>query len=69
MISKLQCNAVLWYTYKGEYSGHGPHRKYGDKVNYRNIPEKYLESKEDGVEERIYQSQLPLLNQRFRSGL
>ncbi len=57
MISKLQCNAALWYPYKGGYSGHGPHRKYGDNVDYRNIPEKYLESKtiEDGVEERIYQ--------------
>ena len=32
-------------------------RKYGDKADYRNIPEKYLKSGtiKDGVEERIYQ--------------
>lgn len=57
MISKLQCNAALWYPYAGDYSGFGPHRKYGDKVDYSNIPEKYLKSSEieNGVEERIYQ--------------
>jgi putative transposase len=60
MISKLQCNSALWFPYEGEYSGHGPHRKYGDKVDYKNLPEKYLKSKtvENGVEERIYQIQL-----------
>jgi len=57
MISKLQCNAALWYPYQGEYSGRGPHRKYGDKLDYCKIPEKYLISStiKDGVEERIYQ--------------
>ncbi|MBF0468372.1 MAG: transposase [Desulfamplus sp.] len=57
MISKLQCNSALWYPYKGEYSGHGRHRKYGDKVDYRNLPEEYLKSStiENGEEERIYQ--------------
>ena len=57
MISKLQCNAALWYPYEGEYSGRGPRRKYGDKVDCRNIPGKYLKSStiKDGVEERIYQ--------------
>ena len=60
LISKLQCNAALWYPYQGEYSGSGPHRKYGDKVDYRNIPEGYLKSSiiNDGVEERIYQIQV-----------
>jgi len=57
MISKLQCNSALWFPYEGEYSGRGPHRKYGDKIDYKNLPEKYLKSKivEAGVEERIYQ--------------
>ena len=60
MISKLQCNSALWFPYDGEYSGHGRRRKYGDKIDYKNLPEKYLKSKtvEDGVEERIYQIQL-----------
>jgi putative transposase len=57
MISKLQCNSALWYPYDGEYSGRGRYRKYGDKVDYRNLSEKYLKSStiENGVEERIYQ--------------
>jgi putative transposase len=60
MISKLQCNSALWFPYDGEYGGRGPHRKYGEKVDYKNLPEKYLKSKtvENGVEERIYQIQV-----------
>jgi putative transposase len=39
LISKLQCNSALYYLYEGEYKGRGPRRKYGDKVNYQQIPE------------------------------
>ena len=57
LISKLQCNSALYYLYEGEYKGRGPRRKYGDKVNYQQIPEKYLQqiSRKDGIEEKIYQ--------------
>jgi putative transposase len=34
LISKLQFNAALHFTFTGEYCGRGPHRKYGDKINY-----------------------------------
>lgn len=57
LISKLNCNAALYFPYEGDYSGRGPKRKYGEKVNYQEIPEKYLmqTSIQDGIEERIYQ--------------
>ena len=57
LISKLQCNSALYFPYEGEYKGRGPRRKYGDKVKYQQIPEKYLQqtSREDGIEEKIYQ--------------
>ena len=57
LISKLQCNSALYFPYEGEYKGRGPRRKYGDKVNYQQIPEKYLQqiSRKDGIEEKIYQ--------------
>lgn len=60
MISKLQCNSALWFRYEGEYSGHGRPRKYGDKVDYKNLPDKYLKSRtvERSVAERIYQMEV-----------
>jgi len=60
LISKLRSDAALYFPYQGPYSGRGPRRKYGDRVNYQNIPDKYLKQTtvEDGVETRIYQAQL-----------
>ncbi len=57
LISKLNCKSALYFPYEGKYKGRGPKRKYGDKINYEQIPEKYLmqTSIKDGVEERIYQ--------------
>ena len=60
LISKLRSDAALYFPYQGPYSGRGPRRKYGDRVNYQNIPDKYLKQTtvEEGVETRIYQAQL-----------
>ncbi|NJK53251.1 MAG: transposase, partial [Leptolyngbyaceae cyanobacterium SU_3_3] len=38
LISKLRSDAALYFAYEGPYSGHGPQRKYGDKVDYRRLP-------------------------------
>ncbi len=40
--------------------GSGPHCKYGNRVDYHNIPEKYLKTTrvEDGIQTCIYQAQL-----------
>ncbi len=42
LISKLQHNSALYFPYEGAYSGSGPRKKYGDRINYKNIPDKYL---------------------------
>ena len=60
LISKLRWDAALCLPYEGSYAGSGPHCKYGERVNYRNIPEKYLKTIciEDGIQTRTYQAQL-----------
>jgi putative transposase len=57
LISKLRCNAALYFPYQGPQKKFGPRRKYGDKLNYACIPDQYLKasSLEDGVQTRIYQ--------------
>ncbi|MBF0240695.1 MAG: transposase [SAR324 cluster bacterium] len=57
IISKLQCKSALWFPYTGEYNGKGPRKKYGDKVNYHQLPLDSLMSttSENGVQEKIYQ--------------
>ncbi len=59
LISKLRSDAALYLPYDGPYSGHGPHRKYGTRLDYRHIPDKYLKqtSVEKQIETRIYQVQ------------
>ena len=42
LISKLRCDAALYFPYTGPYAGRGPHRKYGDKVDYDDLPMSYL---------------------------
>jgi hypothetical protein len=60
LISKLRYDAALYFPYDGPYSGKGPYRKYGDKIDYRNIPDKYLvESSLNGdIETRIYHAKM-----------
>jgi putative transposase len=42
------------------YKGKGPHPKYGDRVDYQHIPDKYLKSTKvtEGIQTCIYQAQL-----------
>ena len=60
LISKLRCDAALDFPYTGPYAGRGPHRTYGDKVDYDNLPMSSL--KETTVEGQmqtcLYQMQL-----------
>jgi len=59
LISKLRCDAALYLPYDGPYQGHGPHRKYGDKLDYRQLPENCLTATTvaGSIETRIYQTQ------------
>jgi len=69
LISKLKSNSALYFPYQGEYSGRGPHKKYGDKINYNNIPYKYLKkvSIEDSILTQIYQ--MNMLHKLFPQAL
>ena len=64
-VSKLRWDAALHEPFHGKYRGHGPHPKYGDKVNVRQMKKKYLKSdkKENGIRTQIYQA--TLLNKEF----
>ena len=71
LISKLQCNAALYLRYTGSYSGRGRKRIYGDKLNYNNLPEKFLcdttfDEKEQ-VQTKSYQ--VKCLNKEFEQDL
>lgn len=65
LISKLRADAALHFAYAGSYSGHGPRRKYGDRVDYRHLPDTYLkETRLDGrIQTCFYQA--PLLHKEF----
>src|SRR6266704_5625106 len=69
LISKLRYDAALYFPYTGLYAGRGPHRKYGRKVDYDNLPKQYL--KETTVEGHITTCvyQVPLLHKGFTQPL
>jgi hypothetical protein len=60
LISKLRSDSALYVPYDGPYAGTGPHRKYGSKLDYRHMPEKYLKATtvEGHRQTRLYQAQL-----------
>ena len=60
LISKLRCDSALYFRYEGIQKKKGPRKKYGQKVDYRNIPDKYLVQKStDGdIETRTYQAEM-----------
>lgn len=57
LISKLAVNSALYFLYAGPYGGRGPHKKYGDKVNYAALPAAYRKrtTTEKGICTEIYQ--------------
>src|SRR6266487_2461235 len=56
LISKLRADSALYLPYAGPYAGRGPRRIYGDRIDPRAIPERYLRqtSVDDGIETRTY---------------
>src|SRR5215467_15499905 len=60
LISKLRCDAALYFPYTGPYAGRGPRRKYGRKIDYDHIPGQYLKETtvEGHIQTCIYQAQL-----------
>jgi hypothetical protein len=60
LISKLRCDAALYFVYEGPQKPRGPRKKYGQKIDYDHLPEKHLveKSTEDDIETHIYQAQM-----------
>ena len=60
LISKLRCDAALYFPYVEPYVGRGPRRKYGAKVDYANLPEQYCKETtvEGHIRTQLYQMQL-----------
>jgi putative transposase len=69
LISKLRCDAALYFPYTGPYAGRGPRRKYGRKVQYDTIPVQYLQETtiEGHIQTCLYQ--LQLLHKEFAQPL
>jgi putative transposase len=69
LISKLRHDAALYFVYDGEQKRKGPRRKYGQKIDYRNIPQKYLveRSIEGNIETCFYQ--VVMLHRSFAQAL
>jgi putative transposase len=60
LISKLRWDAALYEPYDGPYQGRGPRRKYGAKLDYAALSERYLKETtvEGPLETRIYQAEM-----------
>ena len=60
LISKLRHDAALHIPYAGPQKQSGPRRKYGDQIDYDDLPTTYLKQTriEDGIQTRIYQAAL-----------
>jgi hypothetical protein len=65
LISKLRYDSALYFPSTGLYSGRGPRKKYGKKLDCRNISDVYLKDMgiEKDVETKIYQ--MPLWHKKF----
>lgn len=66
LISKLQKNSALCFPNE-EYSGRGAPKKYGEAIDYKNLPEKYLKSdvinEDKHIQTKIYQ--MDMLHRKF----
>jgi len=69
LIAKLRSDSALSMPSTGPSSGHGPQRKYGDKLDSHCIPDQYLrETRLEGpLQTCMYQAQL--LHKEFRQPL
>jgi putative transposase len=57
LISKLRLDAALYLPYDGEYCGRGRRKKYGQKLNYKQLPKQFLKRSyvNGNIQTQIYQ--------------
>lgn len=69
LVSKLAVNAALYFRSTAPYGGRGARKKYGDKVNYVNLPPTYRQKSttEEAIRTDIYQ--FTALHKRFTPSL
>jgi len=69
LISKLKKNSKLYFPYEGAYSGRGAPKKYGNKINYKYIPTKFLKKStcKNSIKTDIYQ--MAMLHKLFSQQL
>jgi len=60
LVSKLRYDAALYFPYEGQQKKRGANKKYGAKLDYNHIPDKYLKETTllDGIQTKIYQMTL-----------
>ena len=65
LISKLRHNAALYLPYDGPYAGRGRRRKYGRKLDYQQLPPRYLKATcvQGHLQTDIYQ--MPVWHKKF----
>lgn len=58
LISKLRNDSALYFLYDGPQKRNGPRKRYGDKINYEAIPDKYLVAtkQEEAIQTLTYQT-------------
>lgn len=69
LISKHRCDAALFEKYEGEQPRRGRHRKYGRKLNYEEIPLKFLQKSEKAEEIMTNYYQGIFLSRKFQAAL
>ena len=69
LISKLRNNSALYYKWNGVYCGKGRCPIYGARIDYNNLPVKYLKSDEtkNHIRTRIYQ--ISVMHKKFADPL
>ena len=57
LISKLKSNSTLYFKFESKQKKRGRRRKYGEKIDFYNMDEKYLKEsiEEDDIETKVYQ--------------
>ncbi|KJU81849.1 transposase IS4 family protein [Candidatus Magnetobacterium bavaricum] len=69
LISKLRHDSVLWFPYEGSKKKRGPAKKYGDRVNCKNISDEYLKSKFVENDTLIHLYQMTVWHKHFANQL
>lgn len=65
LVSKLRHDAALHFRYDGEQKPTGANKRYGDKIDYRNIPSRYLVSAKTEKQVRTDIFQATMLHKAF----